>query len=86
MADLRFNEEGNEYRASSTRRTAPGAITSWIIRAGLASNRRQAEYVLMCVAGILVALTAVLVWPEREETAVDPSNGTDQRTAIIVVE
>lgn len=82
--DLRYQEEGREYAPAAQQRVRSRMI-AWVLRTGFAKNQRDAEYILLTVAGICVLVAGYLFWPNPEPVRVDPSNGTDNNTAIIQV-
>lgn len=82
--DIKYQEEGREYTTAAQQRVR-SRMTAWVLRSGFAKTQREAEYILLTVAGICFLIAGYLFWPTPELVHVDPSNGADNNTAIIQV-
>jgi hypothetical protein len=67
MREVQFEEQDNLPRYPKREKRESFAI-QLVIRAGLARDERQAQYVLLIVA-VIIAIIAYLLWPEGNSSA-----------------
>ncbi len=64
MADIRYEEQGNEYEAPRVLFRGPpyGMVTDFILARGWAKTRRQAEIVLLGISVVCIGLVLILMF------------------------
>ena len=58
MNEVQFHEEENLQRYSLKKK--PSKMTGWILRTGLAKNEKQAQYILLFIAIVIIFISIVL--------------------------
>jgi len=82
MGTVSYDEQGAEYKKLASIESK-GQIVKFLIRAGFAKDKRQAEYILLVCSFVFIAIAVFLMWPQKKALPVDPNNGTNNETAII---
>lgn len=69
-------EEQEFNQPNQMRQGGQGAVTSLILKLGLAKTVAQANIVMLIIAVIAIGLTIFFIWPDSTPTSVPPSVGT----------
>lgn len=82
MANMTYNEPGDEFKSLQEKNINAGGISNAVIRLGFAKNQHEVNAFLIFITILLLGGTLYVLWPSGRGAGVDTSGVDDPGAAV----